>query len=53
MTPMEAWTIISANLTNYYKLIKNNTSEGYTENDIKAEIICFKALKDMEEKGKD
>ena len=48
MTPMEAWHIISANLYNYYNLCRSETSKGYTDADIEAEVICFKALKEMD-----
>ena len=52
MTPIEAWHIISANLADLYKKRKSECFKGYTEKEIKAEVICFKALKEMEERNK-
>lgn len=52
MTPMEAWHIISANLYNYYQLCRSETPKGYTDADIEAEVICFKALREMREREK-
>jgi hypothetical protein len=51
MTPMEAWGIISANLTELYKLKKTDTFKGYTEADLDAEVWCFIALKEMYERS--
>ena len=48
MTPMQAWHIISANLAELYKLKRGNNFKGYTDNDVQAEVICFKALKEMD-----
>lgn len=54
MTPMEAWHIISANLTNYYRMRRGPGFEkGYVPADNEAEVICFMALKQMEERMKD
>lgn len=43
MTPMEAWGIVSSNLNRYAN------EKGYTKADIEAEVICFYALKKLEE----
>ena len=53
MTPMEAWGIISANLANHYKMRRatNPKDKGYTDAEIEAEIMCFQALKEMQERG--
>ena len=53
MTPLEAWRIISANLTNLYKMRRamNPKDKGYTEAETQAEVICFQALKEMQERG--
>ena len=53
MTPMEAWRVISANLTELYKLKKTASFKGYCDADIEAEVICFKALQEKEKKGAD
>lgn len=52
MTPMEAWHIISADLADLYKMRKSKCFKGYTDAEIKAEVICFEALKEMEERNK-
>jgi hypothetical protein len=53
MTPMDAWRIISANLTELYKLRRAETFKGYTEAETEAEVICFMALKLLEERGEE
>ena len=54
MKPLEAWRVISANLTDLYKMRRalNNTDKGYTDTDVEAEIVCFMALKEAEERSK-
>lgn len=51
MTPMQAWHIISANLAELYKRKRTKNFKGYTDDDVQAEVICFKALKEMEERN--
>jgi hypothetical protein len=53
MTPLEAWNIISANLNDHYKARRAMypTSKGYTEAEIEAEAMCFRALKEMQERS--
>ncbi len=51
MTPLEAWHIISANLSDLYKKRRDEHFKGYVEADIQAEVICFQALKEMEERN--
>lgn len=51
MTPMEAWRVISANLMELSKLKKTDTFKGYVDADIEAEVICFKALQEMDKRG--
>lgn len=55
MKPIDAWHIISANLCELYKLRRSihNEEHGFTDAEIEAEVICFSALKDMEERGAD
>lgn len=53
MTPMEAWHIVSANLANYYKTKRTDTYKGYVDADLEAEVICFQALKEAEERQKE
>lgn len=54
MTPMEAWHIISANMQHLYKIRRsmNPNFKGYTDAEVEAEVICFKALEEMQEKEK-
>jgi hypothetical protein len=48
---MEAWHIISENLTNYYRMRRGlGIEKGYVPADIEAEVICFLAFKQMEER---
>ena len=48
ITPMDAWHIISANLMELYKLKRTDTYKGFTDADVQAEVICFRALKNLE-----
>ena len=48
MKPLEAWRIVSANLSNFYKMRKTPGFKGWTDADTEAEVICFKALQEME-----
>lgn len=50
MTPMKAWHTISANLNQLYKMMRTPTFKGFTEADTEAEVICFHALKELEER---
>lgn len=52
MTPMAAWRIIQANLLDLYKRRKDGSFKGYTEADTEAEVICFQALREMEERNR-
>ena len=51
MTLMAAWHIVSANRARFYKMRKTPTFKGYVDADTEAEVICFKALKEMDEKN--
>ena len=50
MTPMEAWSIISANLRDLYIRQKRDGIQTNTQRNIEAEVITFQALKNMEHK---
>lgn len=52
MKPMEAWCVISANLANLYKMRRaiDPKDKGFTEAETQAEVICFQALKETEER---
>ena len=51
MTPMQAWKIVSKNLMQLYRLRDEFLEQPYTQEEIKAETICFMALKQMEERN--
>lgn len=42
--------MISANMTNYYRMRRTETFKGYVDADTKAEVIAFKALQEMRER---
>ena len=52
MTPMEAWSIVSANLATLYRIRRANNPgfKGFDDVEIEAELIAFQALKEMEER---
>ena len=53
MTPLEAWHIIFANLNSLYKMRRSihPNDKGYTDAEVEAEVICFRALKEMQERS--
>lgn len=54
MKPLEAWHIISScmnELANMRKVLYPN-GKGYSQEEIQAEVICFEALRKMEEESK-
>lgn len=51
MTPLEAWHIISANLATLYKMRKDGKFKGYTDAEVEAEVICFHALQEMNQRN--
>lgn len=51
MKPMEAWSIISANLAHLVRIRRcQGDPKGYVDAETEAEVIAFKALKDMQER---
>lgn len=53
MTPMEAWHIISANMLQLYKLrraMSNGAYRGFEDVETEAEVMCFRALQEMDER---
>ena len=50
MTPMEAWRIVSDNLTELYNLRRTEQDNGFCDADIDAQVICFQALKEKQER---
>lgn len=52
MTPMEAWRIISRNLNEYYRTRRiDHCKVVCSDNEIEAEVMCFQALKEMQERS--
>lgn len=52
MTPLEAWKIILENMTELYNRRLLSGLDAYGKKEIEAEVICYMALKEMEERGK-
>lgn len=52
MMPLEAWRVISANLMELYKRRKALNFPPYMDTEIQAEVICYMALKEMEDRLK-
>ena len=51
MTPMEAWSIVSANLAHLVRLRRcQGDPKGFTDAESEAEVITFKALQEMQER---
>lgn len=52
MTPMEAWSIISSNMSELlrFRIAVSGNQRAYTEKEMEAEVIAFAALKEMEER---
>jgi hypothetical protein len=54
MEPLEAWCIISANLSELYMLRRNSSNDaykGYTDAELLAEVICFEALRQAQKEN--
>lgn len=52
MTPTEAYKIISLALVELYDRRFAEGLEPYKDEEIQAEVVCFQALKIMEERAK-
>lgn len=55
MTPLKAWSVISKNLTELYgirAIARDTQFKGYSADEIEAEVICYEALRRMEEQEK-
>ena len=51
MKPMEAWSIVSANLAHLVRLRRcQGDPKGFTDAESEAEVITFKALQEMQER---
>lgn len=48
MTPMEAWKIISKCLAEFYQMRFEKSGFSHDNKNIRAEVICYQALKEME-----
>ena len=51
MTPMEAWNIISKALEEFYAMRFEKSGFSHNNKNIQAEVICYQALKEMEERN--
>ena len=53
MKPLEAWRIISSNMNELerYRQILTNGGKGYSQEEVQAEVMCFEALRRMEEEN--
>lgn len=51
MKGLEAWEIISANMAELYRIRKtlDPQCKGYSSTEITAEVVCFEALRRMDE----
>ena len=49
MTGLEAWSVISKNLTTLYKIRAMAGSSSYVQEEIDAEVVCFMALRKYDE----
>lgn len=52
MTPLEAWSIISGNLAHLYRLRRTTGYQGFVPADTEAEVIAYKALREMQDREK-
>lgn len=50
MKPLEAWRIISGCLNELVNIRASICSKGYSQEEVEAQVICFEALRKMEEK---
>ena len=49
MTPLEAWQIISDCMKELVDIRQSRGGKGYSQEEAQAEVICFEALRRMEE----
>lgn len=52
MTGLEAWAIISANISELYTRRGTDGVTPYTHKEVEAEVMCFAALKKYDEENK-
>lgn len=52
MTGLEAWAIISRNFTELrdYRRAENPEDKGYTDEELEAEVMAFRGLKELDER---
>lgn len=53
MTPMDAWKIISKNLKQLYATRASLGITPYTDEEIEAEVMCFKTLNEAQRREDD
>lgn len=49
LTPLEAWHIISSCMNELASIRATICGKGFSQEEVKAEVICFEALRRMEE----
>ena len=51
MKPLEAWHIISACMNELANMRSAICGKGYSQEEVKAQVICFEALRQMAEES--
>lgn len=51
LTPIEAWHIISGCMNELANIRAAICGQGFSQEEVQAEVICFEALRRMEEKA--
>lgn len=49
MRPLEAWHIISGCMAELASIRSSICGKGYSDEEVRAQVICFEALRRMEE----
>lgn len=49
MKPLEAWRIVSGCLNELANIRVSICGKGYSQEEVKAQVMCFEALRRMEE----
>lgn len=49
ISPLEAWRIISSCMNELANIRTSICGKGFSQEEVKAEVICFEALRRMEE----
>lgn len=52
MTGLEAWAIISSNMSELYRYRNAASKKPYSQKEVEAEVVCFEALKKLDKESK-